>query len=611
MADENKRNDNMPEITSLSDEETITEIDLGEFLSVKDGGEVIYDGFHDDIKKTEQSLDNELKSLYDNIMNTDAVTAADLEKKKAASKEESGLEGMWMNPDEYIDMPVRPEPKPPVQSAPSGEPDAARDDIMGMIESLKQETENEKGFDEILSGIHANKDIELANTDLKETSGLTQGFVPAPELPDPPAVENTPAPAAQKPKAPYGIDTSSPEFENELAELLGDEEPEKPAEPVYVSAPKTKPEFTVNIPDEDTVPPIPVYGSSLISNERTVGVEPVEIIEDNGKISRKEKKQAKLEQKQAQKPASGGKGGDIIRRIVFTVAMLVIVVSAAYLVKTYIYEPFMYKKNETHLSNSLDVEVTGTVEEAVSGDSSKYPVGMLAKYKKLYDINSDLKGWISIPALEINLPIAQGKDNDYYLHRNIYKKTTNYGVPFFDYRIKDFVHLHKNTVVYGHNMHYDDLIFGLLENYREIDGFKSAPTIECNTIYGNFTWKIYAVFITNSKASQDNGYLFPYNFVDISNEQFSEYIKEVDKRKFYTTGVDIYPTDKILTLSTCCYDFDEARLVVVARLLRDSESPTVDTTLAVKNENPRYPQAWYNANKKTNPYADASNWNPY
>ena len=75
MADENKRNDKMPEITSLSDEETITEIDLGEFLSVKDGGEVIYDGFHDDIKKTEQSLDNELKSLYDNIMNTDAVTA--------------------------------------------------------------------------------------------------------------------------------------------------------------------------------------------------------------------------------------------------------------------------------------------------------------------------------------------------------------------------------------------------------------------------------------------------------------------------------------------------------------------------------------------------------
>ena len=51
--------------------------------------------------------------------------------------------------------------------------------------------------------------------------------------------------------------------------------------------------------------------------------------------------------------------------------------------------------------------------------------------------------------------------------------------------------------------------------------------------------------------------------------------------------------------------------MVVARLLRDSESPTVDTTLAVKNENPRYPQAWYNANKKTNPYADASNWNPY
>ena len=235
---------------------------------------------------------------------------------------------------------------------------------------------------------------------------------------------------------------------------------------------------------------------------------------------------------------------------------------------------------------------------------------MLAKYKQLYAINKDLKGWISIPGLEINLPIAQGKDNDYYLHRNIYGKRTNYGVPFFDYRIEDFKNLPRNTVVYGHNMHYDDYIFGMLENYREISGFKQAPVIECNTIYADYQWFVYAAFITNSKASQDNGYMLSYNFLDISTQKFTEYIKEIDKRKFYTTGVDILPTDKILTLSTCCYDFDEARLVIIARLRRDGESSMPDVSKAVKNENPKYPQAWYTANKKTNPYADDVGWYP-
>ncbi|MBR2730386.1 MAG: hypothetical protein IKD72_00135, partial [Clostridia bacterium] len=125
---------------------------------------------------------------------------------------------------------------------------------------------------------------------------------------------------------------------------------------------------------------------------------------------------------------------------------------------------------------------------------------------------------------------------------------------------------------------------------------------------GDFTWFVYAVFITNSSPSQDNGYLFPYNFIDVGPTKFSEYIKEIDKRKLYTTGVDLNRDDKILTLSTCCYDFEGARLVVVARLRREGESVTVDTSRAVMNQNPKYPQAWYDANKKSNPYEADARW---
>ena len=337
-----------------------------------------------------------------------------------------------------------------------------------------------------------------------------------------------------------------------------------------------------------------------------------------GSISTDESKFVVPEEPTEEQPADGEKkkvtASEIIRKIVLAVSIITIIVSSGVLANTYIIEPYNYKKNEDLLASRLNSGANEHSDASVDdvtvngGDSSKYPSGMLAKYAQLYDVNSDLAGWISIPALEINLPVVKGADNSYYLRRNIYKKRTDYGVPFFDYRISDLKNLPRNTVVYGHNMRHDDLIFGMIENYREISGFKSAPVIECNTIYGDQLWFVYAVFITNSRASDDNGYLFPYNFIDVSDAKFAEYIMEIDKRKLYTTGVDINPTDKILTLSTCCYDFDEARLVVVARMRRAGESSSVNTSNAMENPNPKYPQAWYDANKKTNPYAADSRW---
>ena len=291
------------------------------------------------------------------------------------------------------------------------------------------------------------------------------------------------------------------------------------------------------------------------------------------------------------------------------------VVCAGILINTYVIQPKLAQKV---IAESMSEMEAGEEKygDAVVNDSIRneynveFPEGMMAKYSQLYMTNSDLRGWISIPAYEINLPIVQGSDNDYYLKRNIYKKWVSHGVPFFDYRIAEeqFKTLPRNTVIYGHNMRSDDLIFGMLEEYRDIDGFKKAPVIECNTIYGDFKWVVCGVFISNSKPKDDNGYVFPYNFIDCSDQDFAEYIVELEKRSFYDTGVDLAVTDKILTLSTCCYDFNDARLVVVARLLREGESVSVDTSKAVVNIDPKGPQAWCDEIGKPNNYASDARW---
>lgn len=676
---ENITPSSIPEgLSSIADDEAITEIDLTDFLEKSSKESPLFEGFHEDIERTEKSLENELQSLYDDIMGSgpetivpkpmSMLTESEAEPKKVAlsdpqlpEDDNSSLDDLWMNPDDYFDDDI------PVVSldddndgeeiggqipdeaffAPAAAPaeeaaDEEKDNIFSMIDILKAETDSETGFDDILSEIESNEAIVPVDTELSAAVQLVSAAEEEPEeeeelvfgddfdwddleIEEPAAMAELPEPSEIPAVIPE--DTADEEseasaeddFDRELAALLGDE-----PDDVFVEAPVQDEleasAFVINVPDDDND-----YESAAASPEKLYVAAPMSSAkleddpdllsddyddgEDDGKKGKKKK------DKQPKEPAKGGVG-EVIRKIVLTISIITIIVSCGILVNTYFIEPYRFRKDADDLASQMSEGIdthsdSGVVDAQLQSENPdvEFPEGMLAKYAQLYAANDDLAGWISIPGFGINLPIAQGSDNNYYLKKDIYGKYTRYGVPFFDYRMTDLVNLHRNTVVYGHNMRHDDLIFGMLENYREIKGgFDTAPVIECNTIYGDHTWFVYAVFITNAEESDDNGYVFPYNFIDVGNAKFEDYIEEIDKRKLYTTGVDISSSDKILTLSTCSYDFDDARLVVVARERREGESINVDTSKAYKNDNPKYPQAWYDTYNKTNPYSGDTRW---
>lgn len=656
MANDNeKKPSSLPEgLSSIADDEAITEINLTDFLEESSKAAPLFEGFHEDIENTEKSIESELQSLYDDIVGSgpeiivpkpmSVLTASEAEPAKISLSDPqipqegaaSSLDDLWMNPEDYYDeeIPVvsLDEDEPDVYEASEPEEaeeeiteepeigaDSAKDDIFSMIDMLKADSDGETGFGEILSEIEANEGIAAVDTELSVAASLVTD--PAAYDADDSmwdifeeeteevseAVADVPAEEVAEPEK--TIDTDSDEFQRELAILLGDEVPEeKPVAPTG---------FVIDVPDDGND-----YEAAAAQPEKLYEPDPMgsgiaymteeefEAKEAEKKAKRKKEKNTEKEEKPESKAAG------IIRKIVLAISAITIVVCSAIIVNTYIVQPLMFRKTAQQVADQM-VENMNQHDQTAVVDSRlekefpdvEFPEGMLAKYGQLYAANKDLKGWVSINELDINFPVAQGVDNDYYLEKDIYGKYTMYGVPFFDYRMTDFRNLHRNNVIYGHNMRSDDYIFGNLENYRTIDGFKTAPVIECNTIYGDYTWFVYAVFITNSDPKDDNGYIFPYNFIDISTAKFEGYIDEIDKRKLYTTGVDINVSDKILTLSTCCYDFNEARLVVVARLKRDGESVSVDTSKAIENPNPKYPQAWYNANKKAvNPYAQDAHW---
>lgn len=693
----NEFNGAVPESMSfVSDDEALREIDFNSFLEETQKEAPLFEGFHEDIERTEKSLEDELQSLYDDIMNSGPativpkpisvitseqpeVTAQEVPApvQEPEKSDEPSLGDLWMNPEEYFefDIPVvslddeeetavpqeayfNPQEQLEEQAEevvefaaeePAAAPefsaiDAAKEDIFGMINSLKAEADVETGFDSILSEIESNAEIVPVADEYGSIANMLSSL---PETA--PVAEPAPMPVAE----PVQMQEESEEeliFDEDLAELEKEIAQESAIKPVEEKAEESEETiegsegFVINIPEDDndydfaasldysddvpaapadaTVSPmdVPLPFDKIIDEpvERTVGnFEAAELaarladVKETKEEKKARKKREKEEEKNQPKKPIGP--GEVLRRVVLALSCLVIVGCIAYLGVNYIYNPLKAKNAEGQFAEDMssnadkygDAVVDAEIENTYGVD---FPEGMLAKYAPLYAENEDLRGWIRIDGLGIEYPVVQGDDNDYYLQRDVYGEWTTYGVPFFDYRMDNFQTLHKNTVIYGHNMRYDDLIFGMLEDYRTPEGYKKAPVIECNTIYGDYTWLVYGVFITNSDPDDDNGYCLPYNFIDVDNQKFADYIAEIDKRKLYSTGVDINENDKILTLSTCCYDFDGARLVVVARLLRDGESINTSSYIVTENQNPKYPQVWYVKNKKENTYADDARW---
>ena len=312
-------------------------------------------------------------------------------------------------------------------------------------------------------------------------------------------------------------------------------------------------------------------------------------------------------------PVKGDPVGEIIRKLVVIISFIVLVGCVSWLLSIFIQGQSNAKVYD-ELSDKM--KQSETTKDDWSSIYEKYPnvqfpSGMQTKFADLYATNPDIVGWLKIDGLGIDYPVVQTTDDAYYLKHDFMRNKSDYGTVFLSSgnNAKD---LDLNNVVYGHTMRRDNQMFTPLKEYKTLEGFKKNPIIEYNTLYANYKFKVYAVFITNGDSTGDvNNYLFDYTFANLANTSaFAGFINQVNMRKLYTTGVSVMPDDKLLTLSTCTYEFDNARLVVIARLIREGESEEIDFSKAAENKNPRYPQAWYTANKKENPYKDEAQWRP-
>ena len=294
-------------------------------------------------------------------------------------------------------------------------------------------------------------------------------------------------------------------------------------------------------------------------------------------------------------PCKGDRPIDVVRKVILILAVCTFLVSSLMLLNMLVLEP-MDQDRKTNEIRGLYVS-TDEGEES-NGKKTVKPIdgsdGVLADFEELLKVNPDTIGWINIPNTVIDYVVVQSPyedDPEYYLHRDFYGNYSKYGTIFLDYRSKLDS---KNLILHGHHMQ-DGRMFANI-NYYGADGnlefYKKTPVFTFNTIYEKSKWKIISVFKTNTLEYQ--GEFFNYLRGSFTSDyDFLNFIYELRVRSLIDCPVSVNENDTLVTLSTCNYDMEEFRFVVVARKVRDGEDATVDVSKAVENPNPLYPDAWY------------------
>jgi sortase B len=263
-------------------------------------------------------------------------------------------------------------------------------------------------------------------------------------------------------------------------------------------------------------------------------------------------------------PVKGDSKGEVVRKLI-SIGLAVVLIVCVVIVAGYYINSYENAAKNKHLQSVFSSAPSSAL-------SSKYPAGMLTRFYPFYDENHDVKGWITIPSTVINYPVVEAKDNSFYLTNGFDKTPDHYGALFLDFR--DSVKpMSQNLIIYGHDMQ-DGQMFKALRKYEEASFYNTSPVITFDTIYGEQKWKIFAGFIANTVPSQ--GYVFNYLITDFgTQDDFMSYVNEAKARSIFSTGVDVQPGDTILTLSTCTYEYNDARFVLMARMVRPGESLSV------------------------------------
>ena len=255
------------------------------------------------------------------------------------------------------------------------------------------------------------------------------------------------------------------------------------------------------------------------------------------------------------------KNGKVLYYLVLVLLLGVLVFSSVKII-TYLKDQKNAQASQDNMNNEF-VQPTPTPDpddgEDTDKDKDKTEVVSQPEHKGKIDFAAmrekypDVVGWIYGANTGLDWPIVQTAEEggEYYLYRDIDGKDNKNGTVFLDWRCaSDFST--QNNMIYGHNMK-TGLMFAPLIKYKSQAFFDAHPYLYLYT-----PSQTYKVHLFAGMETPHDSEVYSYNLS-------SSYLQECINSSTFTSGLGV-PTGNILTMSTCDYDYANARYVLLGEL---------------------------------------------
>lgn len=208
-----------------------------------------------------------------------------------------------------------------------------------------------------------------------------------------------------------------------------------------------------------------------------------------------------------------------------------------------------------------------TLDEAVNNSSDKPSADrvpedtkkeLTAQVRQLSAEHSDSVAWLYIPDTNINYPVMQSGDNEYYTRRAVDGSYLYAGSLFMDYRCSsDFSDF--NSVIYGHNMG-NGTMFADIPNYKNEEYFMEHS-------YGWLTTddnvRLIDFFAVARTVDTSGLYL--------ADSTFEKWDSQLRNCASIYKEIEVTESDHLLMLSTCTGAEGSSRTILVGKIIEESD----------------------------------------